>query len=387
MTDEEIKKGLERTLGVNSLPDAVWETLNDDYSEDLDRARDLRKREGENWEDIETDAWYAWNAIRRGMRAARGDALFGREGTGVPKRRLQKDRGTAFSENEPDSGYGELWRNLTPEGVGEEREQAEALGDYMALCASLNPGVQDFRRKVLGGNTLSPDQAHEFVGSLANRWFGQKDLEDWGTTPVSHHAVPVPVYYPDFDTGGECVILEPLGKRIFVPDDEMDQRFADYLYFPSRGGDFFGDLKSIVVGEGSLLDRLVRLRVHFKTLLETGGSRVRTGRSQQVFPYFGRVPIRTGTWSGGFEMRSKRGTDCSRLQFLEPSPDFVVRTHGRGYSGGSVDSQIGLAGRPRFRSVWMVRIEGDYPHGGTVGFCGRGCEGVPGSTERCPGAP
>ncbi len=47
------------------------------------------------------------------------------------------------------------------------------------------------------------------------------------------------------------------------------------------------------------------LRVHFKTLLETDGSRARTGRSQQVFPYFGRVPIRTGTWSGGFEMRSK----------------------------------------------------------------------------------
>ncbi len=259
MTDEEIRKGLEWTLRISPLPDTVWETLEEDYSDDLNRARDLRKREGADWEDIEGDAKFAWAAIRRGMKAAQGDVLFGREGIGTPKRRLRKDKGTDFSEDVHNLGHGELWRDFTPKDVGEEREQAEALGNYMALCASLNAGVREFRRDALGGDLLPPDRAHEFVDSLVNRWFGQEDFEGWGTTPVGHRAVRVPVYFPDFDTGGECVILEPLGKRIFVPDDEMDERFAGYLYFPSRGGDFFGDPKRIAVGEGSILEGLMRL--------------------------------------------------------------------------------------------------------------------------------
>ncbi len=45
--------------------------------------------------------------------------------------------------------------------------------------------------------------------------------------------------------------------------------------------------------------------MHFKTLLETDGSRVKVRRSRQVFPHFGRVLIRPGTSARGFEMRSK----------------------------------------------------------------------------------
>ncbi len=185
--------------------------------------------------------------------------MFGQVGTGAPNRRLRDKKGTDFSEDVHNLGHGELWRDFTPKDVGEEREQAEALGHYMALCASLNPGVRDFRRKVLGGDTLSPDQAHKFVDSLANQWFGQENFGVWGITPVGHRAEPVPVYFPDFDTGGKCVFLEPLGEQIFLSDDEMDQRFAGYFYFPSRSGDFFGDPKRIAVGEESVLEGLMRL--------------------------------------------------------------------------------------------------------------------------------
>ncbi len=259
MTDEEIQRRLAQELGTSPLPDAVWETLKEEYPESLEGARALRRSEGPQWEDIKEDSKVAWRTIRRGLKSFREDALFGRKGIVTPKRRVRKDKGTSLLEDAHDLGYGELWRDLSPKDVREEREQAEALGDYMALCASLNPGVRDFRSKVLGGDTLSPDQAHEFVDSLANRWFGEKNFEDWGITPVSHRAVPVPVYYPDFDTGGECVILEPVGKQIFMPDYEIDQRFADYLYFPSRDGYFFGDPKRIAVGEGSILEGLTRL--------------------------------------------------------------------------------------------------------------------------------
>ncbi len=243
MTDEEIKKKLGSALGTKTLPGAVWETLEEDYAPDLGRARELREPKGEPWEDIVEDAKYAWRAIRRGMTAAREEALFGGVGTGAPKRRLRVAKGVDLSESRTDFGYEELWKDLTPKGDGEEREHAAALSDYMALCASLNPGVREFRRKVLGGDILSPGEAHEFADSLANRWFGEEDFEVWGTTPVGHRAVPVPGYFPDFDTGGECVILESLGKQIFLSDDEMEERFAGYFYFPSRGEDFFGNPK------------------------------------------------------------------------------------------------------------------------------------------------
>ncbi len=62
------------------------------------------------------------------------------------------------------------------------------------------------------------------------------------------------------------------------------------------------------VVEAELVDEYgpqLKLRVHFKTLLETGGSRVKVRRSRQVFPHFGRVLIRPGTSARGFEMRSK----------------------------------------------------------------------------------
>ncbi len=259
MTDEEIKKRLGWAVVGGPLPSAVWETLVEEYDDFVDDARNLRKPEGQEWEDLEDYAKMAWRTIRKGLRMAREDALFGRAGIGTPRRKLRKDKGTDLSENAHDLGYGELWRDLSPKDVDEEREQAEALGDYMALCASLNAGVRDFRRDVLGGDLLPSDRAYEFVDSLVNQWFGQEDFEGRGTTPVGHHAVRVPVYFPDFDTGGGCVILEPVGTQIFVPDDEMDQRFADYLYFPSRDGDFFKDPKRIAVGEGSILEGLMRL--------------------------------------------------------------------------------------------------------------------------------
>jgi hypothetical protein len=257
MTDEEIKKRLGQYLGVNPLPDALWETLEDDLQKDLDRARDLRKPEGDAWEDIEYDAWLAWRTIRRALKANRGDSSFGTVRKSSPNRGLQGR--TNLLENAPDPGYEESWRDFTPQEAGEEREQAKALGDYMALCASLNVGVREFRREVLGGDVLSPGQAHEFVDSLANQWFGQDNFEEWGVTPTNHCAVFVSVNYPDFDTGGECAILEPIGQQVFIPDDEMDQRFAGYLYFPPRSGEFIGEPRQIPVGSGSILDGLMQL--------------------------------------------------------------------------------------------------------------------------------
>ncbi len=259
MTDDEIKKRLGWAVVGGPLPSAVWEALNEEYDDFVEEARSLRKPEGPEWEDLEEYARVVWKIVRKGLRMAWEDASLAREGIGIPRRRLRKDKHSDISENAHDLLYEESWRDLSPKDGDKESEQARSLGDYMALCASLNAGVRDFRRDVLGGDLLSPDRAHEFVDSLVNRWFGQEGFEGWGTTPVGHHAVRVPVYFPDFDTGGECVILEPLGKRIFVPDDEMDERFAGYLYFPSRGGDFFGDPKRIAVGEGSILEGLMRL--------------------------------------------------------------------------------------------------------------------------------
>ncbi len=259
MNDEEIEKRLGWAVVGGPLPSAVWETLVEEYEDFVDDARGLSKPEGAEWADLEEYAKQAWRTVRRGLRMAREDASFGREGIGVPKRRLRKNKRSGLSENAHDLLYEESWRDLSPKDGDKEREQAESLGGYMALCASLNVGVREFRKEVLGGDVLSPGQAHEFVDSLANQWFGQKILADWGTTPVDHRAVPVPVNFPDFDTGGACVVLEPSGRQVFVPDDEMDQSFSGYLYFPSQGGDFFGEPKMIAVGEGSVLEGLMRL--------------------------------------------------------------------------------------------------------------------------------
>ncbi len=259
MTDDEIKKRLGWAVVGGPLPSAVWEALNEEYIDFVEGARSLRKPEGSAWEDLEEYARVMWKIVRKGIRMAREDASLGREGIGIPRRRLRKDKRTDISENAHDLLHEESWRDLSPKDGDKESEQARSLGDYMALCASLNVGVREFRREVLGGDVLSPGQAHEFVDSLANQWFGQERFIAWGTTPVDHRAVPVPVTFPDFDTGGSCVVLEPAGRRLFLPDDEMDESFAGYLYFPSRGGDFFGEPKEVAVGEESVLERLLQL--------------------------------------------------------------------------------------------------------------------------------
>ncbi len=259
MTDDEIKERLARKLKVSPLPIAVWQTLEEESQVELNHVRDLREPEGPFWDDLVFDAAKAWRTVWRAQRAYMEAPLSTHVRTTDPTRRLQEGDGIRLSEDVRVLEYGESWRDLTPKHAGEERQQAEALGEYMALCASLNPAVRDFRRRILGGNILSPNGANVFVASLANRWFTEEHFQGWGITPVDHRAVPVPVYFPDFHTGGECVILEPLGEQIFLSDDEMNQRFADYFYFPSRSGDFFENPKRVAVGRGSILEELLRL--------------------------------------------------------------------------------------------------------------------------------
>ena len=62
-------------------------------------------------------------------------------------------------------------KEVEPELGAYEKDRAEALGEYIALRASLDSHVRYFRKVVLGGKLLTPEQARTFVQSAANQCF------------------------------------------------------------------------------------------------------------------------------------------------------------------------------------------------------------------------
>jgi hypothetical protein len=94
---------------------------------------------------------------------------------------------------------------------GYEKERAEALGEYLALRASLHPLVVRFRNEVLGGRPLTRPQANELAYSAAASrfpiaWFGQRNI------PLSGHNAT-------FNEHG--VVLAEDGNETFVEYEEI----------------------------------------------------------------------------------------------------------------------------------------------------------------------
>jgi len=158
-----------------------------------------------------------------------------------------------------------------------EKERAEALGEYLALRASLHPLVKRFREEVLGGRTLTPRQAYELVDSPAASRFSSRWFEECGV-PIMEHSSSF--YKRDVAVDGddeerffeyEYIFVDPPGKiftavlPVSVSYEDLDQlelfaaqRYrANHEYFSARFRDH--EYMKIPVYPGSVLDNLHQL--------------------------------------------------------------------------------------------------------------------------------
>jgi hypothetical protein len=144
-------------------------------------------------------------------------------------------------------------KEIEPELGAYEKDRAEALGEYLALRASLDSHVRYFRKVVLGGELLTPEQAHTFIESAANQcfdiaWFIERQI------PIREHYSHV---YSDGwaidEDGVECrfddIYVDPPGE-VFrkVTYEPLDYSHRDILSVRY--------LQEVPVEVGSVLDVL-----------------------------------------------------------------------------------------------------------------------------------
>jgi hypothetical protein len=69
-----------------------------------------------------------------------------------------------------------------------ENERAAALSEVLAQKAAMHHAVVRFRKEILGGRLLGPDEAHAFVTSPAVRFFWRPWFEEWEIPLLRHDA-------------------------------------------------------------------------------------------------------------------------------------------------------------------------------------------------------
>lgn len=171
------------------------------------------------------------------------------------------------------------WRNPRrrtekeePELGAKEKARAEALGEYIALRAALDSQVRQFRKEVLGGRLLTPEQAYSFVYSPANQCFPIAWFKERRIPMREHYSSSYPYkYYDDYyeswgkdEHGDPCrlynIYIEPPGesfsKAIYEPLDEDDR---DSVSIPLLSSDPVGGPEEWPVEVGSVLDVLRRV--------------------------------------------------------------------------------------------------------------------------------
>src|SRR5918995_1118708 len=182
---EETRVRLAKALRRDRIPDPVWDNLLE-----RDLVQDYEKGEFE-WEYLVDQTRFQLKAYNQTLAEAN---VRGSSGTDTTK---------SVKEVEPELG-------------AYEEDRAEAMGKHVALQASLDPHVRYFRKIVLAGELLNPEQACTFVRSAANQcfdiaWFIERQI------PIREH------YSHVYSDGGP------------IDEDGVECRFDDISADPQGG--------------------------------------------------------------------------------------------------------------------------------------------------------
>jgi hypothetical protein len=157
--EAEIRRQLERALGL--LPDAVWEDLvADGYVRDhINGTLEYDDPEA-SWQTLKDEAEKRTRLVDRVTRTA-------------PARRRKTEGG----------------RLETGSFVGPRTmAMLSAMSEFFTGLAHQHPKVVQFRKEVLGGTLLLPDEAHALVASYAARVLSPELFAEWGIPVVGHRA-------------------------------------------------------------------------------------------------------------------------------------------------------------------------------------------------------
>ncbi len=219
---EEPRVRLAKALRRDGVPDPVWDSL---------LARDLIQ----DYEKGEFELEYLVDQTRIQLKAYKQT---------LAEANVRGSTGTGTTNSS---------KEVKPELGAYEKNRAEVLGEHVALRASLDSRVRYFRKVVLGGELLTPEQALAFVRSAANQcfdiaWFIERQI------PVREHYSHV---YSDGwaidEDGLECrfddIYVDPPGegfrKVTYEPLDFSHRDILNVRY-----------LEEIPVEVGSVLDVL-----------------------------------------------------------------------------------------------------------------------------------
>ncbi len=234
---EEARIRLAKALRLDEVPNPVWDNL-------------VERRLAQDYEKGEIELDFLLREARIQLKSHRQTLAETSAGGPVPS-------GTTDSSKE-----------IEPELGAYEKARAEALGEYLALRASLDPYVRYLRKVILGGELLTPDRARAFVGSPANQCFGVAWFVE-RRIPMTEHRSHV---YGDgwaMDEDGveyrfDDVYVDPPGEGFRkVTYEPLDFGLRDVLRFPAGRSDFVHGVDEVPVEVGSVLDvlRKTSLRV------------------------------------------------------------------------------------------------------------------------------
>ena len=235
MNEYKMRVRLAKALGLEDVPELIWEDLKEEGY--IDKVMEVPSVE---WEDLLHDT-------RRSLKFFRAGA----EGKTAAKR--------VPAESEP----------VVPAALFQENElnRARVVAAALAKRAETELRVRNFRRNVLGGQVLTPEQARAFVTSPATRYFSREQFERWHIPLVDHVATVVnSESMPEGEENKVCVTIsvDPPGITQSVSQRHSGQR-VETLGYPSEDGRSW---KLIVPWPHSVLDELrqvsVRLAKNFQ---------------------------------------------------------------------------------------------------------------------------
>jgi hypothetical protein len=160
-------------------------------------------------------------------------------------------------------------RKEEPDLRAYEKAGAEAVSEYIALHASMDSQVRRFRKVVLEGELLTPQQAYDFVSSPANQcfpiaWFVERQIpmrEHYSRNYTDNQDHPD--HWNEDEKGNryrfDDIYVEPPGEGFRkVTYEPLDPSRRDSLSFPFTS-DFGSGVEQHPVEIGSVLDMLRRV--------------------------------------------------------------------------------------------------------------------------------
>jgi hypothetical protein len=148
---------------------------------------------------------------------------------------------------------------VTPRHSDYEKGRIEALAEYLAFQASRNPLVQRFRRRVLEGEVLTPEQACNVAFSAATCRFSLDWFVDKGIPTTGHTAHFVEHYYAMDEDGtlyrAEDIFVDPPGEvfREGTVEPVYEEDLPKLAFYDAEHS---SDVLQLPVESGSVLDDL-----------------------------------------------------------------------------------------------------------------------------------